>query len=373
MVTEQSAIVTHYALLIGVDFYPNKGPKKRRSLIGSVRDAQEIKKYLVGSPISFDIQMLTASPRESDASRPAESREDLPTHSNVISNLEKITSRAAIGDFVYIHFSGHGTAVEPDGEVLNSSTGDLALVLLASDDETKIQYLRGSELAFQLKNMVEKGLKVTLVLDCCASGSVKRDKLDPSVRYLPYDPVVDMAYPPIPGRSLGSEDEAMYPAYRDASMRLNWLVNPDGYTILTACGPTETAREMNVEGQAHGALSYFLTRTFARYKRVGGKQQHIYSHLCARFKESCPQQNPMLYGNKNIGFFDNTNYMLDTAPIPIIKKLDGSLQLDAGQAHGVCDRDRFVCIASVAQNPTLGPINIQLLSKLHTLEVLHRI
>src|SRR5271155_5187485 len=51
--------------------------------------------------------MLTASVSNSDSSRAAENREDLPTHSNVISDLEKIASRASIGDFVYIDFALH--------------------------------------------------------------------------------------------------------------------------------------------------------------------------------------------------------------------------------------------------------------------------
>ncbi|KAI1745788.1 caspase domain-containing protein [Xylaria scruposa] len=339
--TESCRIVKHHALLIGINFYPQNRSDEWRPPRGCVQDVRDVKESLVNSLEAIDVRILTASINESDTSRPAEHGEDLPTHSNVISNLEAMTSKASRNDFIYIHFSGHGTAIKPDSGFSNSSTGDLALVVIAGDDETKIQYLRGSELAFQLKKMVQKELKVTLVLDCCASGSVVRDQTDPSVRYVPYDLAIDMAYPPLLGRSLSPEDDAMRQANRDASMHLNWLVNPNGYTILTACGPTERAYEMNVGGQSHGALSYFLTRTFAKYGRVGGKQQHIYSHLCARFKESWPQQNPMLYGNKSIGFFDNINFTVDVARIPIIRK-GATIQLGAGQAHGVCDGDRFV-------------------------------
>lgn len=42
--------------------------------------------------------MLMASFSESDASRPAEIRENLLTHCNVISGLEKTTSQASAGD-----------------------------------------------------------------------------------------------------------------------------------------------------------------------------------------------------------------------------------------------------------------------------------
>ena len=165
---------------------------------------------------------------------------------------------------------------------------------------------------------------------------------DPLVRYLEYDPKIDMAYSPAPEKSLNLESRDRFPGYRDASMRPNWLVNPCGYTILTACGPTETAKELIIEnGERRGALSYFLLRTFAKLGGIKEKQRHVYHLLCARFRESWPQQNPVLYGNKDQTFFGRINRECDAIPIQIVKKRDGSLQLQAGQAHGVCDGDRF--------------------------------
>jgi hypothetical protein len=89
---------------------------------------------------------------------------------------------------------------------------------------------------------------------------VRNDSL---VRYLVYDPKTDPAYPSKQSESLSPEAEIRYQAYRAASVCLSWLVNPDSYTILTACGPTETAKEviLSQDEQRHGALSYFLLRT----------------------------------------------------------------------------------------------------------------
>jgi len=337
---EQHAIATHYAILIGINAYP-ESPMK-----GCVRDVQEIKKHLEKMPNPVHIQMFTASPTEdSYSSRPAEDPELWPTYDNVTSSLKKMTSLAKPGDFVYIHYSGHGTTITPSGESSNRSTRDLALVLLEVTDRTNMRYLRGLELAYLLRDIVEKSLTVTLVLDCCFSGSVVRK--DSLVRYLGYNPKIDVAYPPNPSQSLSPKAKASRPAYRDASMRPNWLVNPDGYIILTACGPTEIAKELilNKNGQRHGALSYFLLRTFAKLGGVGGKQQHIYHHLCARFRETREKrknkQNPMFYGNKNLCFFGPASPEAHPTPIPIIKKPDGSIQLEAGQAHGIYDRDQF--------------------------------
>jgi hypothetical protein len=320
-----------------------------------------MKTHLKNLSARVDIQIFTASPARLDEQSPAKDQQNLPTYNNVISGLKKITSDSSRGDFVYVHFSGHGTAMEPSGEFSNSSTGDLALVLLEGTNGTNIRYLFGEDLAGLLYDMVEKELAVTVVLDCCFSGSVMRN--DDSVRFLPYDSSVDLAYPPIfrQGSSLGGQ--AIPTAYRGASMSPNWLINPDGYTIYAACGPTEKAHEMSAGGTKHGALSYFLIRTFTRYGRVGGKHQHIYTHLCARFREAWPRQVPMLYGNKSLGFFEDTNYALDSIRIPIVKTQDGSLQLEAGKAHGVSEGDLFtLCDVGSAQPESISdgdPVTVE--------------
>ena len=266
---EQPTRSTHYAILIGIDSYSEKPLKS------CVRDVKDIGNYLEKMPIPVHMQMLTAI-EDPDSSRLAGDPKFWPTFDNVTSSLIQVTSSAKDGDFVYVHFSGHGTMREPlkdasnlsiegmapvPSKCSNPSTGDAALAILEVTTEIETRYLRGEELASLIKMMVNKGLVVTLVLDCCFSGSVMRD--DSSTRYLKYDPKVDAAYPP--ASWVSTEDGASRAVYRNASMRSNWLVDPDGYTILTACGPTETTEDLvDREGQRHGPLSYFLLRTFAK-------------------------------------------------------------------------------------------------------------
>jgi hypothetical protein len=364
----------HHALLIGLNFYPKTGTGEWRPLRGCVRDILAIEAQLTKSHNRVQIRKLVASAAGTEPPRPAEDVECLPTYSNLTSGLQQIILDASAGDLVYIHFTGHGTAIEPTTPFASTGTGELALVVLASDDPTnKMQYLRGSELAYWMKAMVAADLKVTLVLDCCASGSVVRDKSDQSVRYLPYDRAIDVAYPPDTERSLGPNEKGegiIRAADRDASLRQNWMVNPDGYTILTACGPTEVAREINVNGCWHGALSYFLVRTFVKNGRVGGKLGRIYPHLCARFKESwppsLPRQNPMLYGNRTLYFFDDgTDEGNEAARIAVVTGKGGGLELEAGHAHGVCVGDEF----AVYPSPTapIRPIAIVKVTQLRPL------
>lgn len=182
--TEDSNLgYSHYALLIGIDAYPEKPLK------GCVRDVHRIKTQLesIAEPRIVHIRTLTASLTNAELpSQTMAEPESLPTRRSVIDALDWIIAGAKEGDFVYIHYSGHGTACRLPIDLLvfskfsNRTTGDLGLNLLPGNG-SNIKYLWGSELATSLSIMVEKKSIVTVVLDCCFSGSVMRN--DDSVRY----------------------------------------------------------------------------------------------------------------------------------------------------------------------------------------------
>lgn len=343
---------THYALLVGIDAYPTTEASK--PLKGCVRDVHVMKELLDGVPEpGVQTRVLTAS-LASQTTDPclAGGPDSWPTHDNVIDAIKDITQHAKEGDFVYMHFSGHGTTFRPPHEsdlraFSNPSTGNLALVLLQQDG-SDIQYLRPYTLASELKNMTDKKLVVTLVLDCCFSGSLMRD--DASIRYLEYDPQVDSRHPSVPELGSNFMDRAEYPTYRNASLRPNWLVNPKGYTVITACGPTEKAKERTINDQFHGVLSYFLADTFTKLGGVGGKLQYIHQLLRTRVQnvsDLANKQTPMFYGNKELDFFGFGNSRIGPAPVPIIRRQDGSCQMEAGQAHDVRESD-ILAISAVA-------------------------
>jgi hypothetical protein len=89
---------------------------------------------------------------------------------------------------VYVHFSGDCTVVPPTHSYSTWETGDLALVVLEGK-EAEERYLHGSEIPHHSKNMVDRGIGVTMVLDCCYSGSTLRN--DEVVCYAPYHPEID--------------------------------------------------------------------------------------------------------------------------------------------------------------------------------------
>jgi hypothetical protein len=205
----QPTTVTHYAILIGIDDYPDKPLK---SCVNDVRDTKTFLESTLKD--SIKIWAITASQIDRRSPDLAQDPALFPTSENVTSAFESVTSLSKAGDYVYIHYSGHGTQKPPSGDFSNKSTGDLALVLLSGGKENRKQYLWGFELASLLKKMVNKELFVTLILDCYFSANVYR-RDNPSVRFLPYDSEFDSDH------LLDLENNMGDRMHRDISMKLN--------------------------------------------------------------------------------------------------------------------------------------------------------
>ncbi|RYP20117.1 hypothetical protein DL765_002959 [Monosporascus sp. GIB2] len=138
MTDEADTMTTHWAVLIGIDYYP-----KDRCLKGSVRDAETVKQYLEAGPIPVDTAILTATTLSDPSfSCPIEKPDSWPTHDNVIKSLKKVIMEARQGDFVYIHYFGYGTRRSESAVDAHENSGNLAFVLF-EDNEYGSSYLKG--------------------------------------------------------------------------------------------------------------------------------------------------------------------------------------------------------------------------------------
>ncbi|KAK4072053.1 hypothetical protein Trihar35433_4117 [Trichoderma harzianum] len=121
------------------------------------------------------------------------------------------------------------------------------------------------------------------------------------------------------------------------------LINPDGYTILSACGPHEGVHELELStGERRGAFSYFLIETLSALRKRGIDITHesLYEYIRIRFHASWPCQTPMRYGNRSFSFFEGPATTSSTPFVHVYEK-DNGLCLDAGEAHGVHAGDTF--------------------------------
>ncbi|KAI0549741.1 caspase domain-containing protein [Xylaria curta] len=368
--------VKHWAVLVGVNFYKrDKRDKDFKSLDGCVRDVRTMREYLETGPNPVDIAILTATkPRTPDLQKPSEEPEYLPTVSNLTDKLQRVLMLAKKGDFVYIHYSGHGTRIKSDedtGIEHGIQTGTYLHLVLLHPEHFDDHYYPCRFLASCLRKMVDKGLQVTLVLDCCFSGNVFRGDDVPGmrIRYVDYNPSIKCFVPLESSTDFTSAFDSD-PTFRDSALPSNqWLVNPVGYTILSACGPHETASEFWVPGTGarRGALSYFLMEALStlRSRRVEATHESLYEQLRLNFRKSWPQQTPMRYGNSNLSFFGGA--VTPSMSFVHVYTKGGCLYLNAGDTHGVHEGDQY----------TISPLHsteddskVSFTTKVHTVNAL---
>jgi len=348
---------THWAVLIGVGLSISRtkpgslSSGKDRSLKGVVQDIIAISEYLKEGLSTVDTTILTATKSHQDeAVIPIETPDRLPSPSNVTLSFKRILDLAKPGNHVYIHYSGHGTRRNFDGAV--------ALELIHPSSYAT-EYLYGTVLRNAISQMIRIGLSVTLVLDCCFSGSVLRTNqaANVEVRYIEHDPDIDAEseYTDPFAETLNGEE-------RGGVVNLARLLDPEGYTIVAACGPHEVASELEFEsGVRQGALSYFLVDALSTLRKRGAKvsNQTLHQHLRAQFHVCLPEQTPMLYGNRGFSFFGDFTGYPHLSMASMHRSLEeGSLILHAGQVHGVHNGDEYAL--SLFESPENPPaINSQ--------------
>ncbi|KAF4953224.1 hypothetical protein FGADI_6199 [Fusarium gaditjirri] len=323
-----------WALMIGINYYP-----KDRHLHGSVDDVGDIRAYLEQhSATAIHSSVLTATvPKDHQSTKdPPETPDARPTRANVLKQLRIIIDSAQPGDHVYIHFSGHGSQLPSDGNLGEIGFGELGLVLY-ENNEHGASYFRGRFLAQALRRMVDKGLVVTVALDCCFSGAVSRGD---RVRALEYDPSLDT------DRAEQEQEckAALGIPGRDARIERDWLVNPEGYTIMTACGPHEKAMEVLVnKSQKRGALTHHLLKALTALAKVKESVSHqsLHETVVSMMQASGCSQTPMRYGNTHLSFFGTLLGPVSLTVWPICKIEGSRIFIKAGQVHGISIGDEF--------------------------------
>lgn len=224
------------ALIIGIDKYPNLSPQVQ--LEGCVRDAREVAGLLEGRfgfPGS-QIRMLL----DGDATR-----------DGILAAMAELTKAVKENDAVVVHYSGHGsqrTALVED--VTRAGTMEETLVAHDSghDDPYPNRDIASFELRDWLAKLSEVTPNITLILDCCHSGTIatmRHDGEKPAPKVRSVKP--DTRQPP-PSQKRHLRDVKGGPA---SFIR---------YVVLAACRERESAHEVVIDDQGHGALTWNLLR-----------------------------------------------------------------------------------------------------------------
>ncbi len=343
-------MANYYALLIAVDFYfPGQlpGGGYYPSLGGCVRDVEHVEAYLKQRLKLPDTQILKLSASTSPTGQPPEPADQLPTYENMVAKFKTLKAMAQPGDYVYIHYSGHGGRTKTIYPQFKGQDGIDEALVPTDIHNTNAHYLRDVEMAYLLQAMVDQGLKITIVLDSCHSGGATRGVGGAVARGVSFVDATNR-----PTDSLVASAEALAAnwqgqpggASRSVKPASGWLLEPKGYTLFAACRANESAYEYAFDGrERNGALTYWLLDSL-RQAGPGFSYKMIHERILAKVHSLFDQQTPQLQGEGNLAIF-GSELIEPYYAVNVIKVQNGQLQLDAGAAHGLAVGAQFAVYA----------------------------
>jgi hypothetical protein len=212
------------ALLIGINEY-----QTLPDLRGALNDVNTLKQTLV-TRMGFPEQNISVV---LDAQA---------TRAGILAALEKIAGEARPNEFVYIHYSGHGSqAQDVNGDEKDDGRDE---TIVPQDGRTPgIPDITDDELAAILDRIRSKDILV--VLDSCHSGTATRSILGT--------------------RSVEMDTRTQIYEELDAAQPRTRAILPveDEHVLLTAAAPNQKALDGPVDGVSHGLFSHALNKAFA--------------------------------------------------------------------------------------------------------------
>lgn len=277
----------NYALLVGVSSYPNLA--QRYQLAGPANDVALVRALLGKHGFSEQhIHVLADGvPQARD-----------PTRANIMAELARLVDLVKPGDFVYLHFAGHGSQQpttagkmppEPDGkdEIFlprdigkwDGQLGSVENALIDSDMNGAVTGLR------------KRGAFVWVVFDSCHSGTMTRSVQPDDVRFRQVDPAA-MAIPD-DAFSAAARTSGTAATTRGAVEAKSGPLGPlpaalGGIVAFYAAQSVETTPEMPLPAgapgrQSRGLFSYVLAETLEQYPGISYRQlgQQVLQHYAA--------------------------------------------------------------------------------------------
>jgi hypothetical protein len=347
-----------HAILIGIDFYfPNSLPGgiSYPALGGCVNDISRVEKFLIErlGMKRENIIKLTASNPDGFEKNPREPSERWPTYRNMVKAFKLVTESANSGDQVCIYYAGHGgraTTNFPD--IKGGSTGIDEALVPTDIGNSESNYLRDIEISYLLKEMVDKGLIVTIFLDSCHSGGSTRGLTKAAVRGLSK---VDKSNRP--KNSLVASNEELISTWsnlfksdgiatRSITRISGWLPEARGYTLLAACRQNEYAIEDQFPEVRSGVLTYYLLDSLYSQKLKGMNYKMIYDIVMAKVHNRYLTQTPVLEGETDRMVF-GSDYLKTESGVNVMEIINSEqVKLNAGIAQGVGKDAQFVIYPS---------------------------
>lgn len=231
-----------YALLVGIDEYVNPVPP----LTGCLNDITAVKEYLEGRVAKEQLHIRTLLNQKA-------------TRQAVIDGFRQHLCQAGSEDVAFFYFAGHGSQAEAPQEFWHIEPDRLNETIVCYDSRTLGSWdLADKELAQLIAEVAAKNPHITIVMDCCHSGSGSRISAS---RRAP----IDKRQRPIDSFIISKpEAERLSTSRSPESNPSGWNLPGGRYVFLAACRDIEEAKEYPGDGKRRGAFSYFLMNTLQK-------------------------------------------------------------------------------------------------------------
>lgn len=338
-----------WALLIGIDKYPKLA--RRYQLSGCVNDV-ELMAGILQDNYGFPDNHLTLL------------KDGQATREGILAAMDALMGQVAEDDIVVLHYSGHGSQMT-DREQDEADGRDETIV--PSDSGRGSQPNRDitdDEIYLRLLPLARTTPYVTLIFDCCHSGTITRDTFGPSSRWVEPDlrPVEELPPSPIPAEQAARVREAT----RDLGPS-GWLPIAERYVLIAGCRDEESSYEHTVTSVhggstvTHGALTCFLSQELVN-TLPGSSYSDVFERASARVTAAHPRQHPQAEGARDREVFGTHDIELMRF-VPVKARAGDQVTLAAGAAHGLAVGSRWAVYPQDTnraghETPSLGRVEI---------------
>ena len=232
-----------YALLVGINQYPDPVPP----LIGCTNDVDAMAAYLQEQVAAVGMQLQLCTLKNEAATR-----------EQVIQTFQRHLGQAQAGDQVLFTYSGHGSRASAPPELSHLSPDGLNETLVCWDSRLADGWdLADKELASLIAEVAAKEPKITVILDCCHSGSGSRAM---NIRYV----APNRRPRPLTSYHLSQTSQSRTVTSPTPSPHPPIPIPQGRHVLLAACRDIQTAKEYNAKER--GAFSYFMHETLRQAK-----------------------------------------------------------------------------------------------------------
>jgi hypothetical protein len=317
------------ALIVAVGQYPQPGKWKNLS---SINDLHYIKSALLKQ--GFKESAIDTLKNES------------ATKKNILLALDKLAAKAAAGDIVYFHFSGHGQQIEDDNADEADGYDEALIPYDAKGSYDPVSYkgenhLRDDELGKKLEDIRRKiGSQGALlvVLDACHSGTATRGNDFGICRG---EPIPFKR----PGYSVNTSLQLSRTRIENDGFADNASSALGNMITISASSPNQVNYEIKDQQQnGVGSLSYVFAQTLNNLSPQTDYET-LFAMIRAGMQSQIPTQIPMIEGDVSQEVFAN-NYIKKQETISILQWInDSTFYIDAGLLNGINNGHTFKIIS----------------------------